>query len=176
MNRTDQARTSAYRLGLPVLLLLLLFGTACDEGPQEFPWIFPDAAEGCGEFILYRYSDDGTIALYVNVDMELLRLQPGNYLFKLARSPEGISVLLHEFATPAFGYYCDSIQADPEIQESWHAVSGEVEFTLSAANGDRYTVEMQLRQITFADAEETEAYTLRSMDLGEVEVGWYPGP
>ena len=63
------------------------------------------------------FTADMQTALFIQVNMGTLGLQPGNYSFDLGLSPAGIQVKVHEFAEPASQYYCSTDDGDLTIQK-----------------------------------------------------------
>jgi len=148
---------------------LLLPG--CEETGDDLPWTFSGAAGGCGDFIVYRQSDDGLAAVFIRAVTDSLDLDENGNTYDLSRNHTGLSVSLHVFEENAVGYYC--VTHPPNLDfETWSGIDGTIGIQIEEGDSLGYHVSAQLEKIVFT--RDNESLTLKEMSFEAVWVGWYP--
>ena len=142
---------------------------------------FQGEAGGCGNCFVYRFNEDRTVAVTVQVDAARLRAKSNRALLRL--EPEAGSPLVEvlRFSTPAHNYFCDDVDNGQHPIETWKAVAGRVELQFYRRSQDEagdehlYDVSVELHDIELKNANRRRSVFLDHVSIPQVQVGWFAG-
>lgn len=170
-------------------LLLALAGVACatTPGPPRDQLLGPaelSRAGGCSDVFLYATSADDTVAVTVNWPDAASRAQAeGESSEQVALPHTDVRVVLQFGRFLSEGFCTDVVMPDrPQLLAEVPASSGDAELRVVAEPGAEPffplgTARLVLRGLVFEVpvANGVEIWRIESLELRNVQVGWFPG-
>lgn len=154
---------------------LIIIGTACAV-TQNTRSMHPYEGDsiGCGDFIIYKLTDDNSEYVSVIIDMSAIELE--NMQAYVIGKAEVVKVSRKKFTGPINASLCNDVmsQKPDELLEEI-ASDGIVELHVSDGQqlekkkGNPYTVTVILKKVVFP------GMTIDYLRLENVNVGWLPG-
>jgi hypothetical protein len=167
-------------LAVSLCLVALFSFTSCGPAPTEpKPALqYKATAEGCADFLVYKWNDAMTEAIVVQARKEDLGLSTHSRTFRLDSIPPGsLSVRIDLFPTRQQWAYCsDVVNPDHRTPTSWYATSGTATITLdhdSTTSNEVYKATVKLQNVHLSNG--TTEVTVGEQSFNDVTVGWLPG-
>ncbi len=159
-----------------------MWAIGCSPGaitPQSS--MFTGPSGGCGDFVVYRFNGDATLAVSVRVNEEAIPFIGRPVSLDITSEPENVAVEVLQFRAPALDYFCDDVGGDPPIIANWAAVSGAVVVENNPGippqevSSATHKVSVVLKNIRLKNAKSGEIVELHELEIRNVWVGWLAG-
>jgi hypothetical protein len=170
------------------LLALCLFAHGCGENaisreinestvPMAFQ--FNGGVRGCGDFVVYRFTQDDTKAIGVRVDKLGLRITEKPQIFEIGKI-DGIQVFIDDFGKETYewrGSYCyDAVKPHEGQTERFEAIGGGARIYVSkSSESPFYEVTVHLENVSFTNESGSIRFLIPNIEIKNVLVGWLPG-
>ncbi|MEQ9405549.1 MAG: hypothetical protein RIM99_18315 [Cyclobacteriaceae bacterium] len=157
-------------------ILLTLLITSCTVS-QKTNAINPFSGDqvGCGNFIVYKLSEDGTQYISVALNAGSIELERSQ-TYNIQNSNDLLEVTWRQFEGDVSSSLCNDLRTKrPEESINLVSGSGTVNVRLSeeelekARKGEAYKATLTLRKIVF------EGLTVDYLQIENITVGWLPG-
>lgn len=142
---------------------------------------FTGQSGGCGDFFVYRFNSDKTLAITVDVNEDATQLTAQPVTLEITSDPKSVAVRVLQFRAPAENYFCDDVSGDPPPVANWAAVSGTVVVESNPgippkdfANAT-HNVSVILNNVRLKNSKSGEIVVLHELKITNVWVGWLPG-
>lgn len=129
---------------------------------------------GCGDFIVYKLTNNNQEYVSVVVDMSAIELE--DFQAYAIGKADVVNVTRKKFGGPIHTALCNDVMGErPEELLAETATSGIVELRVNETQrknkekGEPYTVTLVLKKVVF------ETMTIDYLRLEDVNVGWLPG-
>jgi len=166
-----------------VLLSVLLNSGCTTEIVTPSAAMFDGDAGGCGDFHVYRYNSDRTVAVFVGVDARDVPIDGTTMELEI----EGVSgenrirAGVYQWAKPTGEYFCDDVAGDPEPIAQWEAQSGRISATRTMGSpptrvaNATHQATVVLENLVLVNSATGEKVILDRVELPSIWVGWLAG-
>lgn len=143
--------------------------------------LFTGDSGGCGNFHVYRFNTNRTIAISLYVDQKALAIGEGHSNVEIDQNQNGLQLEIVQFAQPAGSYFCDDVDGDPFPIATWVAVTGEIEIGIAyiappaAFANATHRVAVVMKNIKVKNSKTGQLAELSDVRIEDVWVGWLPG-
>lgn len=145
--------------------------------------MFTGEAGGCGDFHVYRYNDDRTVALFAGVDASAVPIDGTTMTLKIEDSSveDRVRVGVYQWAKATGAYFCNDVAGDPEPIAVWQAVSGTISATRTfgapppRVSNATHKAKVIIEGVVLVNQETGEQVTLKRVELPPIWVGWLAG-
>lgn len=143
--------------------------------------MFTGQSGGCGDFVVYRFNSDKTLAITARVNEKAMQLTEQPVSLDITSDPKNVAVEVLQFRAPAIDYFCDDVGGDPPPVAKWAAVSGTVvvESNLGVPPQDfsnaTHKVSVVFKNVRLKNSKTGEIVELHELEITNVWVGWLAG-
>lgn len=139
---------------------------------------FTGEVHGCGNFIVFRTTQDNTKAIKLRVNKESLKLSDNPQTFEIEKN-NSLEVYIEDFGKDDYknrvGYCFDRIAVGRSEPIRFPAIKGKVTiYTSEDSDGYFYNVTVLLENITFQTSDKT-LLKVEKVEMKDAKVGWLPG-
>lgn len=140
---------------------------------------FNGVTRGCGNFLVYRVTSDGSKALRVNTNREELKVSPKPVTFNISNT-RGLEVIIEDFGEDNYedrqGYCYDNVSIRPLDPIRYTAISGNATIhTSSGSDKFTYKATVIIENAVFRNGEIGKEIVIPRAELKDVDVGWFAG-
>ena len=144
--------------------------------------MFTGEKGGCGNFVLYRFNGDNTLAITVRVDESSLPLEANEESFSIEHNRKSIGVRILQFRRAPKNYFCSDIQSRSKPIVQWTAICG----NLTVVNDDStepptsfrnstHRVSVRMKDVILRQDGTSAETKLDDVHVDDIWVGWYSG-
>jgi len=144
--------------------------------PKDYQ--FDSEVHGCGDFTVFKTTQDNTKAINVRVNKEDLKLTNNPQTFQIEKN-NSLEVYIEDFGIDDYknriGYCFDAVIADKSEPIRFPAVNGKATiYTSKSSDGHFYNATVVLENITF-QISDNKFFNVEKVEMKDVRVGWLPG-